>query len=551
MHIKQASGIYLAQRKDRLLSQGIRYSFPSSQGFLNDGVLNLSGEQAEFKAKSGKNDVVFYRDVKSISVYGGMLNFTLFSGGTKSYAVDKELQDEVLTFVTDSIMPYLVQRKKDFLAQGIFFSSYSPDGRILDIRADRAEYKRLGQMEDCIPFRDVRTAGLYEGMLELALTDGTLKMFPVEEDVADEVLAFIQEAIEPYVLARTVGFNMVFGMDEQIEFNGERGVFHIIRQDGREITSEWPMKDLIQCKWMEDKKLTVLGSMMSGGIELFKSAAKVAGKQTCTETEEKIGSVGVILAIRTDQDVQHQNVCFSRSPVGMSRTDKKYRKCLTEWGRLLKYLKTCCPECEQIKPIVLIPENAESTDAAIKQWSIPTGPDTTAQRDDLSVDEFIEGVFQFISSCPTPMTIALQGNRDGEKRKILQMLFKRMEAQYGKNLLWLNACQIPRSESGKFSPLLVCKKLVEQLKSESNIEKQAGTFVTGLAAVITGMLVKDTSIGKECVGSVLNPSPTYTQENLLELFSKQIKTKVQKKTRMSFFSSTVWTNSLPQRRWSC
>lgn len=538
VHIEQASSVYLAQRKKRLLSQGIRYSFPSSQGFLNDGVLNLSGEQAEFKAKSGKSDVVFYRDVKFVNAYSGILVFTLFGGGTKSFVVSKELQNEVLAFVTGSITPYLAQREEDLRAQGIFFSSYGPDGGTLDIRADRAEYKKSGQVEDCVPFQDVRSAGLYGGTLELALTDGTSKSFPIEEDVADEVLAFIKEAIEPYVVARTVGFNTAFGIDERIEFNGERGVFHIIRQDGREITSEWPMEDLIRCKWTEDKKLTVLGSMVSGGIDLFKSAAKAAGRQTNTETEEKIGSVDVVLTIRTGRDVQPQSVCFGRSSVGMSRTDKKYSQCLTAWGGLLEYLKACCPECELINPIVLMPESAEGTDAAIEQWSTSTGPDIAVQRDDLNVVEFIEGVSRFISGCPTPMTIAFQGNRDSGKSEILQMLFKRMEAQYGKNLLWLNARQLPQSDSGESSSFLVGKKLVELLKSEreSNITEHAGTLATSLAAVATGIFVKDTSLGKELVGGVLNKNPAYTQENPLELFSKQIKTKVQEKNgRVIFF----------------
>ena len=58
LYIEQAVRPYLAQRREQLLTQGVRYSFPSSQGLLNDGVLNLSARQAEFKAKSGKLSLI-------------------------------------------------------------------------------------------------------------------------------------------------------------------------------------------------------------------------------------------------------------------------------------------------------------------------------------------------------------------------------------------------------------------------------------------------------------------------------------------------------------
>ncbi len=542
VHIEQAAGAYLAQRKERLLSQGIRYSFPSSQGFLNDGVLNLSGEQAEFRAKSGKTDVVSYRDVKSVSAYGGTLDFTLFGGGKRSYAVSKELRDEVLSFVADSIAPFLAQRKEELLAQGIYFLSYGPDGGTLDILADRAEYKgRSGQVEGCVPFQDVRTAGLYGGMLELALTDGTSRSFPIEEDISAEVLAFVQKAIEPYVAARTVGFDAAFGMDERIEFNGERGVFHLIRQGGREITGEWPIENLIRCEWTEDKRLTALGSVVSGGIGLFKSAAKAAGGQAGTETEEKIGSMDVVLTIRADQDAQSQSVCFGRSSVGMGRTDKKYGQCLTEWAGLSEYLQARCPECELVEPVApepVIPEleasrpgpgarpehtEAENAEGVTGADDVPPG--TPARQDDSGIAKYIDGVSRFIGNCETPMTIAFQGNWGSGKSSVLGMLFDRMDERYGGNLFWLNARQIPKGESGEALSALAGKALVGLLNGGVHVTKQAGSFLTGLAGLATGIIAGDASLGKELAGGVLNKDSADSQEDPVTAFSKQVEAK--------------------------
>ncbi len=541
VYIEQASSAYLAQRKERLLSQGIRYSFPSNQGFLNDGVLNLSGEQAEFRAKSGKTDVVFYRDVKSVSAYGGTLDFTLFGGGKKTYALSKEIREEVLAFVTDSIAPYLAQRKEELLAQGIYFSSYGSDGRTLDIRADRAEYKtRSGQVEGCVSFQDVRAVSLYGGMLELALTDGTSRSFPVEEDAAAGILAFVQKAIEPYVAARTVGFDAAFGVDERIEFNGERGVFHFIRQSGREITGEWSMEDLIRCEWTEGKKLTALGSAVSGGISLFKSAAKAAGSQAGTEAEEKIGSVDVVLTIRTGQDAQSQSVCFGRSSVGMGRTDKKYGQCLSEWAGLSEYLKAHCPKCGLADPVVPGPEavpleigalpdraeaeNAEGTDASGTE-DASAAPDAVSRRDDLGIAKYIEGVSRFIGNCATPMTIAFQGNWGSGKSSALGMLFDQMDDRYGGSLFWLNARQIPRGESGEALTALVSKALVGLLNGGVHMPKQAESFLTGLAGLATGIIAGDASLGKEIAGGVLNKDSADSQENPVTVFSKQAEAK--------------------------
>lgn len=543
VHIEQASRAYLAQRKERLLSQGIRYSFPSSQGFLNDGVLNLSSEQAEFKARSGKSDVVSYRDVKSVSAHGGTLDFTLFGGGIKSYSVGKELRDEVLAFASSSIAPYLAQRKEDLLAQGIYFSSYGPDGGTLDIRADRAEYKgRSGQVENCAAFRDIRTAGLYGGMLELALTDGTSRSFPIEEDVAAEVLAFVKKAIEPYVAERTVGFDAAFGMDERIEFNDERGVFHFIRQGGKEITGEWPTDALLRCVWTEDKKLTALGSVVSGGIGLLKSTAKTAGSQTGTEAEEKIGSVAVVLTIRTDQDPQSQSVCFGRSPVGMGRTDKKYSQCLEEWAGLSEYLKAHCPECELVEPVIPEPEIAppepealpDRTDAAGTE-DVPAAPDAAVQRDNSGMEKYIEGVSRFIGNCTTPMTIAFQGNQGSGKSSVLGMLFDQLDGRYGGNLFWLNARQLPKGESGEALSALAGRTLLGLLGGEDNPSKQAGSVLTGLAGLATGLIAGDTSLGKEIADGVLNKNSTNPQEDPVITFSKRIEAKTQNKNGKVIF----------------
>lgn len=552
VHIEQASRAFLAQRRERLLAQGVQYSFPSSLGFMNDGVLNLSDEQAEFRAKSGRNEVLSYRDVKSVNAYGATLDFVLFGGGLRSFAISRELRDEVLAFVANSVAPYLAQRKEELLAQGIYFSSCAPDGGTLDIRADRAEHRVWsGQMDGWVLFRDVRTVGLYSGMLEFALTDGTSRTFSIEEDIAAEALAFVQEAIGPYVEARTAGFDTAFGVDERIEFNDGRGVFHLIRQGGREITDEWPIEDLARCEWTEDKKLTALGSVVSGGIGLFRSATRAAGNQAGAEAEEKAGSVDVVLTVRTGEGGQTESVCFGRSSMGMGRTDRKYVQCLEEWAGLSEYLKSRCPACALSEPAIPEPEAVKPPEPAALPapavqrtagsahaagtGSVPAAP-AAARRDDLGIAKYIEGVARFIGNCATPMTIAFQGSRGGGKNSALGMLFEQLEDEYNGRLFRLNARQFPKGESGEALSLFAGKALAGLLSGGGRTAKQAGNFLTGLAGLATGIIAGDTSLGKEFAGGVLNKNGAEAQEDSVMSLIQQIEAKAQEKNgKVVFF----------------
>lgn len=533
LHIEQMVRPYLAQRKERLMSQGVQYSFPSSQGMLNEGVLNLTAEQAEFKGKSGKSEVIYFRDVKSVSAFAGTLDFSLYGRQTKSFAVSKELKDEVLAFVTDSIAPYLAQRKEDLLAQGIYFSFIGPNDDTVDILADKTEYKNQSGQTETVFFQDVRTANIYMGMLELALTDGTSKSLSIDEDAGSEVLQFVQNAIEPYVKARTEGFDTTFGLDERIEINEGRGVFHIIRQAGKEITGEWPLDALAECRWEERKELNALGNVVSGGIALFKSAAKATGNQNVAEPEERISSAGVTVTINMEQGVRQESIWFGIFPAGMSRTNKKFDRYIAEWAGLSDYLKIHCPDCEQTEPTPPEPVNqllkyvAENDASDIpRNESYDTGEndaETAATQDDLGIAKYIEGISRFIDSCPTPMTIAFQGNRGSEENSVLRILFNRLEKQGGSHLLWLNARQFSQGESGEALSILVGKKLMGLFNGGDNAAGKGEDLITNLAGLLTGTVAGDSSIGKEMVGGLFNRRPADSPEQLVELFAQKAK----------------------------
>ena len=102
VYIDQAARPYIAERKNRLLANGIHYSFVSSQG-LNGGVLDIRKDGVQFRQKSGQSEIVSYRDVKSVCISMGLLQFSLFDGTSKLFAVDSDIRDEGLSLVEGGV----------------------------------------------------------------------------------------------------------------------------------------------------------------------------------------------------------------------------------------------------------------------------------------------------------------------------------------------------------------------------------------------------------------------------------------------------------------
>ena len=156
------------------------------------GKLMVYSDRTEYVTSSVQKAIFNYTGL--VSVKKGRLesiDFVTEDGRTESCPVDRKCIHEAFLYIEQAVRPYLARRREELLAQGIYFSSFVPDGGTLNVLADRVEYQnRLGQAESPVFFRDVRAASLYTGTLELALTDGTSKNLPVEQAMGGEVLAF-------------------------------------------------------------------------------------------------------------------------------------------------------------------------------------------------------------------------------------------------------------------------------------------------------------------------------------------------------------------------
>ncbi|NBJ91062.1 P-loop NTPase fold protein [Parablautia muri] len=561
LRIQEAINPYLAERKKRLLAQGIRYSLISSIGLTNSGIMDISDDKAVFKGKAGQSKVVFFRDVKFVSASAGSLDFSLTDGTLKSFTIDKEFIDEVYSFVSEAIKPYIAERKDALLAQGIYFSclsSYGSESGTLNIYEDKAEF--MGKMGDneIVFFQDVRTACLFTESLELFLTNGTSKSFAVEVDIRNEVLAFVKEKIQPYVLKRTVGFDLSFGVDEQIEVNEERGVFHILRQGGSEITNECSLATITKCEQVEYRA-------PKSALGLLAGAAKAVGVQDklgAPSADDIISFVGIELTVQTDEGVRTEVIRFGDFSLGMSRSNKKYDQYFAETSKFMEYLGGAYAECELIESILPEPEvetgavgrrdeiivdvvsreKGYIVDTVSGKEDIIEAGTVALEKDRLGIAKYIDGISSFISNCPTPMTIAIQGSWGSGKNNIINTLSDSLEGSCSDNRVWFNPRLLLQVNSEDPLPILIGKALIRQLSgAEGSVSKDSAVKVAkGVIELLAGIIAPDSSAGQNLVEGLFKDGSGISPEKLVDAFSKL----VEKRAKDSAGKVVIFINEL-------
>ena len=561
LRIQEAINPYLAERKKRLLAQGIRYSLISSIGLTNSGIMDISDDKAVFKGKAGQSRVVFFRDVKFVSASAGSLDFSLTDGTLKSFTIDKEFIDEVYSFVSEAIKPYIAERKDALLAQGIYFSclsSYGSESGTLNIYEDKAEF--MGKMGDneIVFFQDVRTACLFTESLELFLTNGTSKSFAVEVDIRNEVLAFVKAKIQPYVLKRTVGFDLSFGVDEQIEVNEERGVFHILRQGGSEITNECSLATITKCEQVEYRA-------PKSALGLLAGAAKAVGVQDklgAPSADDIISFVGIELTVQTDEGVRTEVIRFGDFSLGMSRSNKKYDQYFAETSKFMEYLGGAYAECELIESILPEPEvetgavgrrdeiivdvvsreKAYIVDTVSGKEDIIEAGTVALEKDRLGIAKYIDGISSFISNCPTPMTIAIQGSWGSGKNNIINTLSDSLEGSCSDNRVWFNPRLLLQVNSEDPLPILIGKALIRQLSgAEGSVSKDSAVKVAkGVIELLAGIIAPDSSAGQNLVEGLFKDGSGISPEKLVDAFSKL----VEKRAKDSAGKVVIFINEL-------
>lgn len=518
--IEQAVKPYLENRKGHLREQGVRFSFPSSPsglgGVLSNGLLYILKDRCDYTTPAGKKESVSYRDVKTAQVTGlGVLEFTMYDGTRKAYTVEKELREEVSAFFQTALKPFAEERKARLLAMGILFSLPSSQGT-LNIYADRLEFLGSAGQREIVPFPEIRAVYTYEDSLEAALTDGTSKMFPVDPDFRAQVLDFLTKAIAPYEAQRTQGFDCSFGSDETLEINPARGVFHVLRQNGREISQEYKLAELVQAEMVET----------TTGRDLVSALLTAPGGKN---GEERVSELGVLLTLQTGGVSAEVSVRFGSFPFGVSRTSPDYAQSAAEQAKLAGFLSERCPDCQ----LVLLPPVETAAPQALPQPETPPVAETPAaeraERKAAGVERsqfgtLIDGIRHFVEQCGTPMTIAIQGDWESGSGSFLRMVHDSLSG----NVFWLSTWQFSQSVPREQLPLLLGGNLIELLEGAGSAEakSRAKLLTKGVIGIASGLFLKGAADSQTLTNALFGTDP----DNSLEQKVKQFQALVKRKT---------------------
>ena len=121
--------------------------------------------------------------------------------------------------------------------------------------------------------------------------------------------------------------------------------------------------------------------------------------------------------------------------------------------------------------------------------------DNEAVNDLLNIDNYTNGLKDFIVNCDTPMTISIQGTWGTGKTSIMSIVRKELESASNSHCIWFNAWQFSQFNMGEGLVNSLLEYLVDELKPDghSNIVK----FVNGLKLVGTvGSKVALSTLGR-------------------------------------------------------
>ena len=161
--------------------------------------------------------------------------------------------------------------------------------------------------------------------------------------------------------------------------------------------------------------------------------------------------------------------------------------------------------------------------------------DSPAVQDSFNISKYINGLVNFIKSCNTPMTIAVQGDWGTGKTSIMTMIKNELKNSKNLNLVWFNTWQFSQFNLGDKLPLTMLNKLVNEVSNNKESEnfKYIKKAMVGVADAILGHI----SGGALEVSSFLDNEENLFEavERLKESFQKLVNEKAGDEGRLIIF----------------
>ena len=98
--------------------------------------------------------------------------------------------------------------------------------------------------------------------------------------------------------------------------------------------------------------------------------------------------------------------------------------------------------------------------------------DAPADTDSLSIDSYIKGLTTFISSCPTPMTLAVQGNWGTGKTSAMLQIKKELAKRNDFKTVFFNTWQYSQFDLGENLPISMLKAIASGLGTDASPKQE-------------------------------------------------------------------------------
>lgn len=150
--------------------------------------------------------------------------------------------------------------------------------------------------------------------------------------------------------------------------------------------------------------------------------------------------------------------------------------------------------------------------------------DAPAKEDKFEIQNFINGVSNYILNCNTPMTMSIQGDWGTGKTSMMQMIKNKITMDVSK-VIWFNTWQFSQFNLGDKLPFLLLNKLINDVSDNQNeLKEKSVKIVKNLFEVGTNVLTGGVTNGS-FVAEVFDNNLIEKIEKLKETFEKLVRKK--------------------------
>lgn len=136
---------------------------------------------------------------------------------------------------------------------------------------------------------------------------------------------------------RIAGYKDQFGIEQKIEFDLEKGIFHI-RKGYATFSEDFPVSCIAKCECKEipyhSKNIAMTAGALTGNTKTM-----MLGAASSLGNYDEVSSVEVWLTLQQEDNISVEKVVFASAMFGLNKSEKEYSDAMMEYAKLEQYMK--------------------------------------------------------------------------------------------------------------------------------------------------------------------------------------------------------------------